>query len=71
MKFAGWLPALPPPRHDGCWTAFAKRPPPRRGRGAALARFDAEMIKRDLSPGGCADLPALSYLLYALETKEE
>lgn len=38
---------------------------------AALARFDAEMIKRDLSPGGCADLLALSDLLHALETKEE
>ena len=29
------------------------------------------MVERDLSPGGCADLLALSYLLYALETKEE
>lgn len=29
------------------------------------------MVEKGLSPGGCADLPALSYLLYALETKEE
>ena len=38
---------------------------------AALERFDAEMIERYLSPGGCADLLALSYLLHALETKGE
>ena len=37
---------------------------------AALEDFDAEMIERCLSPGGCADLLALSYLLHALETKE-
>ena len=45
-----------------------------RGQGfdrAALERFDAEMVERDLSPGGCADLLALSYLLHALETKGE
>ena len=70
MKFAGWLPALPPQRHDGCWLAFAKRPPPRRGRGAAPERFDADMMESPLPPAA-VDLPALSYLLHALKTKEK
>lgn len=38
---------------------------------AALERFDAEMIRRNLSPGGCADLLALGYLLYFLRHKGE
>lgn len=29
------------------------------------------MVERDLSPGGCADLLALSDLLHALKTKEK
>ena len=28
---------------------------------AALERFDAEMIKKNLSPGGCADLLAIAF----------
>lgn len=37
----------------------------------ALARFDAEMIGKNLSPGGCADLLALSYLLHFLEAERD
>lgn len=33
---------------------------------AALARFDEEMTRRNLSPGGCADLLAIAYFLHAL-----
>lgn len=29
-----------------------------------VSRFDAEMIERNLSPGGCADLLAITYFLY-------
>ena len=35
----------------------------------ALMRFDTEMIGKNLSPGGCADLLALTYLLHALQTR--
>lgn len=34
---------------------------------AALVQFDREMIRRNLSPGGCADLLALTYFLYFLQ----
>lgn len=29
-----------------------------------VSRFDAEMIERNLSPGGCADLLTITYFLY-------
>ena len=32
-------------------------------REAALVELDAEMIRRNLSPGGCADMLALGFLL--------
>lgn len=34
-----------------------------------LMRFDAEMIDKNLSPGGCADLLALTYLLHAMQAR--
>ena len=37
----------------------------------ALMRFDTEMIDKNLSPGGCADLLALTYLLHAAEKSSE
>lgn len=35
----------------------------------ALIRFDTEMIEKKLSPGGCADLLALTYLLHAVQAR--
>lgn len=35
----------------------------------ALILFDTEMVEKNLSPGGCADLLALTYLLHALQTR--
>ena len=34
---------------------------------AALQKFDQDMIRRNLSPGGCADLLAMAYFLYFLQ----
>lgn len=33
----------------------------------ALQKFDQDMIRRNLSPGGCADLLAMTYLLHFLQ----
>lgn len=35
----------------------------------ALMRFDTEMVEKNLSPGGCADLLALTYLLHAVQAR--
>ena len=40
---------------------------PEAERMPALAALDAEFIRRNLSPGGSADMLALAALLYALE----
>lgn len=37
------------------------------GTHAALVQFDREMIRRNLSPGGCADLLAMTYFLHFLQ----
>lgn len=34
---------------------------------AALQKFDQDMIRRNLSPGSCADLLAMTYLLHFLQ----
>lgn len=44
---------------------------PENERVAALRAFDAEMIERNLSPGGAADVLALAYLLDAWRTLSE
>ena len=35
-----------------------------------IANFDQNMIARNLSPGGCADLLAVAYFLYLLSSLE-
>ena len=37
------------------------------GTHAALVQFDREMIRKNLSPGGCADLLAMTYFLHFLQ----
>lgn len=57
QRFAAEYAAALLSREDGCTHA-------------ALSEFDEEMIRRNLSPGGCADLLAMTYFLHFLQESE-